>query len=228
MGGADHVDALLLKRHPNKCPGDWEFTMECFEAAKTVLGICIERKMDLGNAVLAALGLLGLLSVWLAYRQLKLAQKAQLLQATATRTCFILDLNQEFLRSDAERKFFYKLDYKEFTFDPDKFAESDDERDRDRLLYKLSYVGKLLRDRLLTLEDVSNIRHIAGRTLRNDEVLKYLRYLKKEQIPDHNSFSEAVYLFERMFGKRDPCYPAIKTYLGLKEGRSRKLLAGWQ
>src|SRR5262245_58368360 len=62
-----------------------------------------------------------------------------------------------------------KLDYKEFKFDPDKFAESDDERELDRLLYKLSYVGKLLQDRLLALDDVNNVRHIAGRTLRNEE-----------------------------------------------------------
>ena len=189
--------------------------MECFETPQVVLGICIERKIDLGNAILTVLGLMGLLSVWLAYRQLRLGQEAQVLQANATRARFVLDLNQEFLRNDTERKFFYKLDYKEFTFDPDKFAESEDELELDRLLYKLSYVGKLLRDQVLSLEDVNNIRHIASRTLRNEEVLKYLRYLKEEQVPDHGSFSDAVYLFERMFGKRDVHYSEIRRYLAL-------------
>jgi hypothetical protein len=158
--------------------------------------------------------------VWVTYRQFKLGQKAQLLQANATRACFILDLNQEFLRNDKERDFFYKLDYRNFTFDPDKFAESEDERNLDRLLHKLSYVGKLLRDRVLTLEDVNNIRHIASRTLRNEEVLKYLKYLKEVQIPDHSSFSDAVYLFERMFSKKDPRYPEIKKYLGRECARA--------
>lgn len=66
---------------------------------------------------------------------------------------------------------------------------------------------------MLTIEDVSNIRHIADRTLRNAEVLKYLKYLKEEQIPDHNSFSDAVFLFEQMFGKKDDAYPQIVKYL---------------
>src|SRR5262249_868536 len=155
---------------------------ECFETIQSILGICIEKKIELGNAALAVLGLLGVLSIWLAYRQLKLGQEAQQLQANATRARFILALDQEFLCNAAEPKCFYRLDYKELTFDPDKFAESDEERELDRLLYKLSYVGKLLRDRLLNLQDVNNIRHIAGRTLRNDEVLKYLKYLKEVQV----------------------------------------------
>ena len=83
-------------------------------------------------------------------------------EASATRARFVLDLNREFLLSDPERAFFYKLDYKEFKFNPDSFAESTDERELDRLLYKLSYVGKLLHDGVLKLEDVTNIRHIAG------------------------------------------------------------------
>jgi hypothetical protein len=144
---------------------------------------------------------------------LKQGQEAQKLQANAMRARFVLDLNQEFLANDAERNFFYKIDYKDFTFEPNAFAQSDDERQLDRLLYKLSYVGKLLRDGLVNLDDVNNIRHIANRTLHNAEVVKYLQYLKEEQVPDHNSFSDAIYLFERMFGKRDPLYTSIKAYL---------------
>ena len=197
---------------------------DCFETLRMISGVCIERRIELGNAILVILALLGLLSVFLAYRQLKQGQDAQRVQANAMRARFVLDLNQEFLANDAERNFFYKLDYKDFKFEPNAFAQSDDERQLDRLLYKLSYVGKLLRDRLVNLEDVNNIQHIANRTLRNEEVIKYLQYLKEEQIPDHNSFSDAVYLFERMFGKRDPLYVSIKTYLTPTKsntGRSR-------
>jgi hypothetical protein len=130
----------------------------------------------------------------------------------------VVDLNQEFLGNEAEREFFYRLDYKDFSFDLDTFAQSNDERQLDRLLYKLSFVGKLLRDGIVGLEDVNNIRHVASRTLRNDEVIKYLKYLKEEQIPDRASFSDAVYLFERMFGRTDPLYPAIQKYLGVPRG----------
>ncbi len=187
--------------------------MDCFEGLRLLTGICVERRIELGNAVIAVLGLLGLLSIFLAYRQLKQGQEVQKLQANAMRARFVLDVNQEFLANDAERNFFYKLDYRDFVFNPDAFAQSEDERQLDRLLYKLSYVGKLLRDGLVSLDDVNNIQHIANRTLRNDEVIKYLRYLKEVQVPDHNSFSDAIYLFERLFGKQDPLYASIKTYL---------------
>ena len=118
--------------------------MECFEAFRALTGVCIERKIDLGNAVLAVL-----VSIFLTYRQLKESRAAQLLQANAMRARFVLDLNQELLASDAERIFFDKIDYKDFHFDPDKFGQSPEELQLDRLLYKLSYVGKLLRDGLV-------------------------------------------------------------------------------
>lgn len=187
--------------------------MECFKTIEAALGVCLEKRIDLGNAVLAALAVVGLFSLLLAYRQLRIAKEAELLQARATRARFVLDLNQEFLNNDAERDFFYKLDYQDFQFDSSTFAQSNDERQLDRLLYKLSYVGKLLRDGLVTLEDISNIRHIASRTLRNTEVIKYLRYLKEEQIPDHSSFSDSIYLFERLFGRSDAAYSSIVNYL---------------
>jgi hypothetical protein len=190
---------------------------QCFDQLRQVLGICVERRVDLGNAVLAVLGMLGLASILLAYRQLRQGQRAQQQQANATRARFVLDLNQEFLSNEGEREFFYRLDYRDFTFNPAAFAQSNDERQLDRLLYKLSYVGKLLRDGVVGLDDVNNIRHIASRTLRNEEVIKYLKFLQEVQIPDHGSFSDAVYLFERMFGKQDPLYPAIQKYLAGKK-----------
>jgi len=191
----------------------------CFEQLKDALGICVERRVDLGNAVLAVLGLIGLVSIALAYRQLKEGQRAQHRQAIAMKARFVLDLNQEFLSSEAERAFFYQLDYRDFEFKPELFAQSNDERQLDRLLYKLSYVGKLLRDGVVGLDDVNDIRHIASRTLRNDEAIKYLKYLKEVQVPDHACFSDAVYLFEQMFGKNDPLYPAVQKYLGLPQSR---------
>ena len=156
--------------------------------------------------VAAILGVTGLVGIIVAYDKV-------LNERGVERARFVFDLSQDFLKSDAERDFFYKLDYLDFKFDPDTFAQSRDEMHLDRLLYKLSFVGKLLRDGLVELDDVNNIRHIASRTLRNDHVIAYLRYLKEEQVPDHASFSDAVYLFEKWFGRKDPAYPAIVRYL---------------
>jgi hypothetical protein len=197
-------------------------TVDCFLAIKSATGICLERRVDLGNAILAALSIIGLVSLFLTYRQIRHTKEANRLQANATRAKFVYDLNREFLSNDDERDFFYKLDYLDFKFDPNTFAQSPDERQLDRLLYKLSFVGKLLRDGLVNLDDINNIRHIASRTLKNPEVIEYLRYLKEEQIPDHNSFSDAVYLFERMFGIADNQFLAIKRYLAPSNGNSTR------
>jgi hypothetical protein len=156
--------------------------------------------------VTAILGITGLVGVAVAYDR-------GLRESQAVRARFVFDLTGRFLEDDRERDFFYKLDYQDFVFDPSGFAQSTDELHLDRLLYKLTYVGKLLRDGLVSKDDLGSIRHIASRTLRNPEVIKYLRYLKEEQIPDHSSFSDSIYLFEQWFGKKDPAYPEIRRYL---------------
>ena len=92
--------------------------------------------------VAAILGITGLVGVIIAYDKATQDNRA-------VRARFVYDLNQGFLLNDDERNFFYKLDYQDFFFDPNTFAQSDDERQLDRLLYKLSYVGKLLRDGLV-------------------------------------------------------------------------------
>jgi len=46
--------------------------MDCFGLPMHFVGICVERKIDLGNAILAGLGVIGLISIWLAFRQFKL------------------------------------------------------------------------------------------------------------------------------------------------------------
>jgi hypothetical protein len=158
------------------------------------------------SIVSAVLGVPALIGYILAYRREKKGNEIESAK-------FVYELTIGFLESDRERAFFYKLDYQDFKFDPDAFALSEDELYLDRLLYKLAFVGTLLRKRLVTLDDIGSIRHIASRTLRNPEVLKYLRYLKQVQIPDHSSYADCVYLFERWFGQKDPVYAKIREYL---------------
>jgi hypothetical protein len=83
----------------------------------------------------------------------------------------------------------------------------------DRLLYKLSNVGKLIRDGVIELDDINFVRHIASSTLKDEQVIAYLEWLK-EALPNHSSFVDAIYLFERIYGKRDGHYSRIKMYLG--------------
>ena len=47
-----------------------------------VLGVCIEKRIDLGSAALVLLGLAGLLGVYYAYLQLKVGQRSTQTQVT--------------------------------------------------------------------------------------------------------------------------------------------------
>src|SRR5215210_7254383 len=61
---------------------------------------------------------------------------------------FIANLSRDFFQDSDLRKFFYKIDYEKFRFDPTTVAEfkgSEDERHLDALLYQYNMVGRLVR-----------------------------------------------------------------------------------
>lgn len=158
------------------------------------------------NAIVTAiLGITGLVGLALAYQR-------TLFENETVKARFVFNLNQVFFQDSAERDFFQKLDHGDFSFEPEKFKRSEDEKQLDRLLYKLSHVGKLLRDKIIDLDDINFVRHIAASTLKDQNVIAYLQWLK-QSLPYHSSFVDAVYLFEKVHGKRDEHYPLVKKYL---------------
>ena len=155
--------------------------------------------------VTGILGVTGLIGLGLAYQK-------SLFENEAVKAHFVFNLNQVFFQDSGERDFFQKLDHGDFVFAPEAFRRSEDEKQLDRLLYKLSNVGKLIRDGIIDIDDINFVRHIASSTLKDEQVIAYLEWLKGT-LPNHSSFTDAIYLYERMYGKRDEHYSRIRAYL---------------
>lgn len=111
-------------------------------------------------------------------------------------------------RLTAERdleKFVLRLDWSEqegaFVFDPNTPMNRDDEALLDRLLYYLSLAGGILRRGEIGLVDANILRSHVKITMGNAHVQNYLVWLQRpDQIPDHSSYLDAVFLAENLAG----------------------------
>jgi hypothetical protein len=177
-----------------------------------ILGIiCLEPKLDLGNLVSATLATLGLASILLAYRQIRLTRRAQQTQSA-------IQLFHAFLNDKDRREFLYRLDYSNgprgWKFDPNNFPNSTDEMHLDHVLYQLSFIGSLLNSSDLTIKDLSWIKPDLGIVLNNPEVLKYLDWLKlPDQLPNHTGFSGAIELYKVIYGTKTVQFAKLERYL---------------
>ncbi len=118
----------------------------------------------------AAFGLM--LTVIQLYRNWKI-QKAQ----------FLTTIIKDFFADDGLRRFFYKIDYGKFEFDENKieeFKHSDDERWLDTLLYRYDLLGRLVRMKLLALDDLEFLAFELSRVFNDEEVNKYIKWLESE------------------------------------------------
>lgn len=84
------------------------------------------------------------------------------LQAAAQRAQLVLRIRDMMFEDADERRFVYKLDYRQFKFQPASFPGSEEERHLDSLLYKLVHIGFLLRSKLLRVEDLAPFRSIVA------------------------------------------------------------------
>jgi hypothetical protein len=181
--------------------------MSCWD----LLGVCVEKKLDLGSAVAIALGLVGLTSLYFAARQLRLGQRAQQVQIA-------IKLHEDFFGNQDLRNFLYRLDYsngpRAWQFDPQKFPHSEEEQSVDLLLYKLSFIGSLVQNGDIRPVDLHWLRAEVAIILENNEILKYLEWLQSPgQIPGHASFAGAAHLYHRMFGYQGRASGALSAYL---------------
>lgn len=162
----------------------------------------LQSAVDIASLTVSTLGLIGLL---LAYLQFRLSRKANEVTAESSRSSFILEIHKWFRENPEEVAFFYRLDYESrqgaFIFDAEKFPHSDDERQLDAILYKLVFVGGLLRRGVIDQEDIAWMEFIVSAVLSNAEVQKYLVWLQTpNQVPGHSEFVDAIFLFTELFG----------------------------
>lgn len=176
-----------------------------------VFDVCVEKRLDLANAVLVGVGLLGLLSIYFSFRQLRAGQRAQQTQT-------LLQLHDDFFRSDELRAFLYRLDYKDgpnaWRFDEATFRHSHEEKCLDLILYKLAFIGTLIQNKDIRPQDLLWLRAETAMVLENEDVHAYLRWLQTpNQLPGHASFSGAVHLYTGLFGNDTDANKPLKRYL---------------
>ena len=96
--------------------------------------------------------------------------------AKTNRSKFIIDLIESFLKDDATRQFWYKLDYDDWKFDLSTFRHSEEERQIDALLYRLSVTGQMLRNHSVSHHDLVTTYPIIRQFFTNIEIREYLRF----------------------------------------------------
>lgn len=181
--------------------------VECWDA----LGICIEKRIDFGNLFVVILGFIGLFSIFLAYRQLRIGQRAQ-------QTQIAIHLHSDFFEEPDLRDFLYRLDYsdgpKAWKFNPKTFPHSEDERLLDLILYKFSFIGSLVENNDIKIGDLLWLKVEAKIVLENEDVIKYLEWIQSSsQIPGHSSFSGAIKLYNSLVGGNGESHKRLNRYL---------------
>ena len=97
------------------------------------------------------------------------------------------DLIKDLFDDSEIRKFYYRIDYNQFEFNTDdsfleKFKGGDDERRLDSLLFKYNYIGKLVRNKYLEIDDINFLIFPMLQVYNNSSVQKYLQWLDSENL----------------------------------------------
>lgn len=141
----------------------------------------------LGNALAVGGIFLTFLSVSFAGYQLFLSRRDH--QAR-----FLFDVNSWLFADDEIRRFYYVLDYGRWTFDPDTFRGSDDERILDKFLYTLDTIQRLIESNHIRPRELTFLHVEAAQVLNNPEVQKYFAWIRTEfpdRKPEELSFAAA-------------------------------------
>jgi hypothetical protein len=111
---------------------------------------------------------------------------------------FLSEIMDRLFRDDNVRKFWYQLDYAQWRFDKNTFPGSEEERWLDHLLYQFALVGRLVKLKVISEEEVMAIGFEAARVLTdNSEVREYLEWLKEQYAltgQPSTPFPDAMYL----------------------------------
>jgi hypothetical protein len=167
-------------------------------------GLRIASLQDLGAVASVLYGGIGLVAILIYGDQLFVARNSLRHQEQVSRAGFVKDLVSSFFANHEERLFFYRLDYREWKFLPDQFRMSDDEVLLDNLIYRLSYVGMLVNDGILDVDDVYILRFILRDLIENEEIQKYFAWVHQDVPAAHDlAYGFMLYLYWRIYGMTD-------------------------
>jgi hypothetical protein len=164
-------------------------------------GLKISSLQDLGAVASILYGGIGLIAILIYGDQLFVSRNTLRHQEQVSRAGFVKDLVASFFANHEERLFFYRLDYREWKFLPDQFRMSDDEVLLDNLFYRLSYVGMLVNDGILDVDDVYILRFILRDLIENEEIQKYFAWVHQDVPGAHDlAYGFMLYLYWRIYG----------------------------
>jgi hypothetical protein len=84
---------------------------------------------------------------------------------------------KDFANDEEIQRAFYALEYNKFKYD-DGFHNSDSEREIDKLLRHFSNLALSWKCGLLTIEDVRPVQYYVLRVMKNEEIEKYMDFMK--------------------------------------------------
>jgi hypothetical protein len=154
-------------------------------------------KVDLGN-ILSGIGfLLTFVTVFFAGLALRKTARVQ-------RADFLLKLTERYFKSEEVRDFYYQLDWDKWSFSPDQFISSKEERLLDTLLYSFDEIGQVLRLGVLDEAQGRIFAFQASRVLGNEQVQNYLRMLDNDYRNEglSEAHPDARYLVKRLIPER--------------------------
>lgn len=125
------------------------------------------------------------------------------------RSKFAIETMDIIFKDNKLQKFWYRIDYddeKKFVFDIATFRHSKEEMNIDRILFKFSIIGNVIRHRSLNVDDIIDIFPLIRQFFSNSEIKKYLSFVHLDFWMDsghtHLHWPNAFFLFEMMLRKQ--------------------------
>ena len=151
----------------------------------------LQQFANIAQLVIAAASITAL---FFTVRELRETRKHQRENTQVSRGQIVTDILVSIWSDEAERTFFYRLDYEDWRFSSDRFRKTSEERVLDQILYKLSHIGSLIKMGSIGYDDARLIEFTTLAVIGNAEVQAYLAWVK-EDAPLGSSFDDAIGLY---------------------------------
>ncbi len=163
--------------------------------------LTLDNKFKVAEIVSIFTGFAAILLIFVTAERVRLYREAEVADNKIERAGLVKDVLNDMFSNKHERIFVYNINYRKWEFDPDKVQGTVQEVYLDRILYRLSYVGYLLEQNLVTISDVSILRYITKDMINSQAVQDYIKWSYHSlDEPEDISFQRALYLYWRLFG----------------------------
>ena len=103
-----------------------------------------------------------------------------------SRATLVAETLKGFTEDEEIQKAFYAIEYGKFRYVSDDFHMSEEEREIDKLLRHFANLALLWESGLLTLKDIAPIQYYLLRVMKNQEIIKYLKFIENFSAKTNN------------------------------------------